>query len=158
MAQLCMHSPIGDLTLAEEDGNLISLDWGWISAEWQEQTPVLLGAIDQLNSYFDGQLTVFDLPLAPHGTAFQQKVWEQMCLIPGGQTKTYGELSAILHSSAQAVGNACGVNPIPVIIPCHRILAAGGMGGYSGSGGVETKAALLKLENALPEGPQYNLL
>lgn len=158
MAQLCMHSPIGDLTLAEEDGKIISLDWGWIQAEWQEKTPLLTRALDQLNAYFDGRLADFDLPLAPEGTDFQKKVWAEMCAIPSGRTKTYGELSNILKSSAQAVGNACGANPIPVIIPCHRVLAAGGMGGYSGSGGIETKTALLRLENALPEGQQINLI
>lgn len=158
MPQLSMHSPVGDLTIAEEDGAIISLDWGWVTKEWQEETPLLTEAVRQLDSYFDGELAEFDLPLRPHGTSFQQNVWKQMCLIPTGETKTYGDLSHILNSSAQAVGNACGANPIPVIIPCHRILAANSMGGFSGAGGVDTKIALLRLEDALPSDHQPSLL
>jgi methylated-DNA-[protein]-cysteine S-methyltransferase len=158
MPQLSMHSPIGDLTVAEEDGAIVALDWGWVSNEWQEETPLLKETIRQLNAYFDGELTQFSLPLNPEGTTFQQGVWKQMCLIPTGQTRTYGELSNELKSSAQAVGNACGANPIPVIIPCHRILAANGLGGFSGAGGIETKTALLKLEKALPDDNQYTLI
>ena len=143
-----MHSPIGDLTVSEEDGMIVSVDWGW--GAQQSDTPVLVEAIRQLNDYFDGTLETFDLPLAPPGSAHQQAVWQAMCTIPYGHTQTYGELAKASGSVARAVGAACGANPLPVIIPCHRVLAAGGkMGGYSGDGGVETKVALLRLEGAL---------
>ncbi|TNE35666.1 MAG: methylated-DNA--[protein]-cysteine S-methyltransferase [Alphaproteobacteria bacterium] len=151
MAQLSMHSPIGDLTVSEENGFIVSLDWGWVSDKWQTETPLLRAAIDQLDRYFDGELAAFDLPLDPAGTEFQKQVWAEMLKIPAGETKSYGEVAKLLGSAAQAVGSACGANPIPVIIPCHRILAAEKeMGGYSGDGGVETKKALLRLEKALP--------
>ncbi|WP_169566601.1 methylated-DNA--[protein]-cysteine S-methyltransferase [Sneathiella limimaris] len=151
MAQLSMHSPVGDLTITEEDGEIISLDWGWIPAEWQSETPLLREAIEQLNDYFDGNRVDFDLPFNPPGTPFQKAVCAAMLKIPGGSTKSYGELAEELDSSAQAVGNACGHNPIPILIPCHRVLAAGReMGGYSGDGGLQTKKWLLALEKALP--------
>ncbi|WP_340148583.1 methylated-DNA--[protein]-cysteine S-methyltransferase [uncultured Sneathiella sp.] len=155
MPQLSLHSPVGDLTVTEENGVIISLDWGWVPAEWQSTTPLLDRAVDQLNRYFDGEIGDFDLPLDPPGTDFQKKVWSEMLKIPAGQTKSYGEIAKILNSAAQPVGTACGANPIPIIIPCHRILAAGGkMGGYSGLGGLETKTALLRLEKALPHEQQ----
>jgi|TARA_R100000005_G_scaffold94843_1_gene74122 methylated-DNA-[protein]-cysteine S-methyltransferase len=155
MAQLSLHSPVGDLTVTEEDGKIISLDWGWVPGEWQSVTPLLENARDQLNRYFDGEIGDFDLPLYPPGTEFQKKVWAEMRKISAGQTKSYGEIAKILKSAAQPVGTACGANPIPILIPCHRILGAGGkIGGYSGDGGVETKIALLRLEKALPAAQQ----
>ena len=155
MPQLSLHSPVGDLTVTEEDGKIISLDWGWVPAEWQSATPLLEGARDQLNRYFDGEIGDFDLPLDPPGTEFQKKVWAEMRKIPAGRTKSYGEIAKLLQSAAQPVGTACGANPIPILIPCHRVLASGGKpGGYSGDGGVETKIALLRLEKALPAAQQ----
>ncbi|MDX2143707.1 MAG: methylated-DNA--[protein]-cysteine S-methyltransferase [Rhodospirillaceae bacterium] len=148
MPQLSFHSPVGDITLTEEDGAIVSLDWGW--AKDNHSTPFLRKAKDQVDRYFDGKLADFDLPVKPAGTAFQQRVWRAMCAIPYGRTKTYGDLAKSLRSVARAVGGACGANPIPIIIPCHRVLASnGGLGGYSGDGGLDTKAALLKLEGAM---------
>jgi len=144
MPQLSMHSPIGDLTLSEEDGVLVSVDWGW--ARDQTQTPLLKEAVRQLNAYFDGVLQAFDLPLKIEGTAFQKRVWKEMTRIPYGKVRAYGELAKRLDSSARSVGTACGQNRFPVIIPCHRVVAANGLGGYSGSGGGATKTALLNLE------------
>ena len=155
MPQLCMHSPLGDLTVTEEDGAIISLDWGWVPSEWQSETPLLKKAIEQLNEYFDGDRVDFDLPLNPPGSEFQKAVCQAMVEIPGGSTKSYGEIARQIEGSAQAVGNACGLNPIPIIIPCHRVLAAGKeMGGFSAPGGVDTKKILLELENALPPQQQ----
>ena len=147
MAQLSTHSPIGDLTVSEEAGRIVALDWGW--GRDQQETAVLARAVIQLHEYFDDRRRAFDLPLSPAGTEFQRAAWRQMSKIPYGGTQTYGELSAALKSVARAVGGACGANPIPVIIPCHRVLAANGIGGYSGEGGIETKIALLRLEGAL---------
>ena len=142
-----MHAPIGDLTISAEDNIIVSLDWGW--AQEQNTNPLLQNAKSQLNDYFDGLRKNFDLPLEPPGTKFQQRVWSMMEQIPYGKTITYGKIAKALGSSARAVGMACGANPIPVIIPCHRVVAANDMGGYSGDGGVETKRALLHLEQVL---------
>jgi methylated-DNA-[protein]-cysteine S-methyltransferase len=147
MAQISMHSPVGDITISEDDGEIVSLDWGW--GRDQTPTPLLERARQQLEDYFDTGTNSFDLPLSPEGTAFQKSVWAEMQKIPAGSTKTYGDIAKILSSAARAVGMACGANPIPIIIPCHRILGTNTLGGYSGSGGVETKVALLRLERAL---------
>lgn len=144
MPQLSFHSQIGELTVSEEGGILVSLDWGW--GQDQSQTMLLKEARDQLIAYFDGSLRTFDLPLRPAGTLFQNKVWAAMQSIPYGETRTYGQVAKKLRSAARAVGTACGANPIPIIIPCHRIVAASGLGGYSGDGGLVTKQTLLKLE------------
>ncbi len=152
MYQLSMHSPVGDLTLTEADGQIIALDWGWGPDEFGlvRETPLLVTAREQLDAYFDGDLQNFDLPLAPDGTPHQQNVWRVMSAIPYGQTRTYGELATELGSGSRAVANACGRNTIPIIIPCHRVVAAGGkLGGYSGDGGVETKKQLLNIEALL---------
>ena len=148
MPYLTCPSPLGALTLFEEDGKIISLDWG--AVDGGEETPLLRKATDQLEAYFDGELKQFDLPLDPHGTAFQKKLWRALEAIPYGSTQTYGELASRIDSAPRAIGGACGRNPIPIIIPCHRVLAAGGkMGGYSGQDGTETKEFLLRLEGAL---------
>ena len=145
MAYLSVPSPIGDLTLFEEDGKLISLDWG--AVEGGEETPLLLEAARQLDAYFDGTLKEFTLPLDPAGTAFQKKVWAAMEKIPYGAVRRYGDVAEELASGPRAVGGACGKNPIPVIIPCHRIIASDGtFGGYSGQDGIDTKRFLLTLE------------
>ena len=142
-----MHAPIGDLTISAEDNIIVSLDWGW--AQEQNINTLLQDAKSQLNDYFDGLRKNFDLPLEPPGTKFQHRVWSMMEQIHYGKTTTYGEIAKAVGSSARAVGMACGANPIPVIIPCHRVVAANAMGGYSGEGGVETKRVLLHLERVL---------
>jgi len=148
MPYLTCPSPLGALTLFEEDGKIISLDWG--AVDGGEETPLLRKAADQLEAYFDGELTQFDVPLDPHGTAFQKKLWRALETIPYGKTLTYGELASRIDSAPRAIGGACGRNPIPILIPCHRVLAAGGkMGGYSGHEGTDTKEFLLRLEGAL---------
>jgi methylated-DNA-[protein]-cysteine S-methyltransferase len=148
MPQLSLHSPVGELTLSEDDGAIVALDWGW--GRDQEETPLLSEAKAQLNAYFDGSRKDFSLPLRPYGSQFQQDVWKEMLNIPYGKTMTYGEMAKKLKSAAQAIGGACGRNPIPIIIPCHRVLASGGkLGGYTADGGVEIKQALLQLEGAL---------
>ena len=148
MPYLTCPSPVGPLTLFEEDGKIISLDWG--AVDDGEETPLLREAARQLEAYFDGALTRFDLPLDPHGTVFQKKLWRALETIPYGQTLTYGEMASQIDSGPRAIGGACGRNPIPIIIPCHRVLGSGGkMGGYSGHDGTDTKEFLLRLEGAL---------
>lgn len=144
MPQLSLHSPVGDLTLSEEAGAIVALDWGW--GRDQTETPVLLRARDQLFAYFDGATTGFSLPLAPPGTEYRRRVWRALCAIPPGETRSYAEIARIAGGSARAVGQANRHNPIPIIIPCHRVVAADGPGGYSGEGGLATKHHLLALE------------
>jgi methylated-DNA-[protein]-cysteine S-methyltransferase len=140
-----MHSPLGDITVSEEDGVIVSVDWGWSSL--QQETPLLRRACDQLEDYFDGMRHEFDLPLAPEGTAFQKRVWMAMQDIPAGATRSYGDIARLIDSAPRAVGQACGRNPIPIFIPCHRVLGSqGSIGGYSGGDGLDTKRALLRLE------------
>ena len=161
MTQLSMHSPVGDLTLSQDDGAIVAIDWGW--APMQSATGLLTEAKDQLDAYFDGALTTFDLPLRPAGTAFQRAVYDAMTSIAYGKTMTYAEVAQKVGSVARAVGGVCGSNPIPIVIPCHRVVAAPGrrgagtLGGYSGAGGVDTKQALLRLEGADGLGQQLDL-
>ena len=148
MAHLTCSSPLGDLTLFEEEGAIIALEWG--AAEGTEETPLLKKALDQLDAYFIGERKSFELPLNPFGTAFQKRLWKALSDIPYGQTLSYGEMAHKIDSGPRAIGGACGKNPIPIVIPCHRVLAAGGkMGGYSGMGELDTKQFLLRLEGAL---------
>ncbi|MCB2099710.1 MAG: methylated-DNA--[protein]-cysteine S-methyltransferase [Rhodobacterales bacterium] len=143
-----INSPLGPLTLFEESGALTVVEFG--RGPDKDDTPLLRAAEDQLHAYFDGRLETFDLPLDPPGSEFQKAVCRAMLAIPYGQTRTYGDLARDLGSVARAVGGACGRNPIPIIIPCHRVLGAGGrMTGFSGGTGVDTKRALLRLEGAL---------
>jgi methylated-DNA-[protein]-cysteine S-methyltransferase len=147
MPQLTALTPLGDLTLSEQDGAIVALDWG--RGRDQSPTPLLSRAATALHAYFDGAPDPFaDLPLNPAGTAFQRRVWAAMQAIPRGLTRRYGDLARDLHSSPRAVGTACGANPIPIIIPCHRVTGASGLGGYSGGDGPATKRYLLGLERA----------
>ena len=141
-----MHTPLGDLTVSEQDGAIVALDWGW--GRDQAETPLLLRARAQLEEYLDGERAGFDLPLAPHGSAYRRRVWAALCEIPSGATRTYAEIARVAGGSARSVGQANGANPIPVLIPCHRVVAAGGrIGGYSGGQGLDTKRFLLHLEH-----------
>jgi methylated-DNA-[protein]-cysteine S-methyltransferase len=111
--------------------------------------PLLIDAAGQLNAYFEGDLREFDLPLAPSGTAFQRRVWDAVSAIPYGDTASYSEIAAVVCTPAvcRAVGAANGRNPLPVIVPCHRVIgAAGALTGYGG--GLDRKRALLDLEAA----------
>ncbi|MDG1020229.1 MAG: methylated-DNA--[protein]-cysteine S-methyltransferase [Emcibacteraceae bacterium] len=146
MSQLSVHSPIGDLTISEEEGEIVSLDWGW--SPFQEENEILLKTKFLLDQYFDDENPTFDLPLNPHGKEFQKNVWKIMCEIPYGEILTYGDISDRLNSHARAVGMACGANPIPIIIPCHRVIGKNGkLTGFSGGEGIETKRYLLELED-----------
>lgn len=146
MPQRSLHTPVGDVTVFEEDGAIVSLDWGWV--DQQDATPLLLEAEAQLHAYMDGTRKSFDLPLAPAGTQYRQKVWKALTEIPYGAVRTYGEIAAVAGGSARSVGQANGSNPIPLIIPCHRVVAGSHLGGYSGGDGTDTKRWLLALEGA----------
>jgi methylated-DNA-[protein]-cysteine S-methyltransferase len=153
MNSLSMLSPVGALVVEEDDGAIVAIRWA--SAPAGNGSPLLAETARQLDAYFAGQLHDFDLPLRPEGSAFELSVWDQMRQIPRGETRTYGELAAALGSAPRAIGGACGKNPIPVIIPCHRVLGKTGLGGYSGEGGLDTKRKLLALEGALAREPVF---
>lgn len=141
-------SPLGRLTLFEQDGAIAALVWGGKSAG--KPSRLLQDAKRQLGAYFAGKRHSFDLPLAPEGSAAEQRVWAAMAEIPYGETRTYGALARELKLSPRAIGRACARNPLPILLPCHRVTAAAGeLGGYSGDGGAETKRKLLLLEGAL---------
>ncbi|MDO4972698.1 MAG: methylated-DNA--[protein]-cysteine S-methyltransferase [Eubacteriales bacterium] len=150
-------SPQGTLTVAEENGALTALviegqkyaDRHLAGEGREEETPVLRAAARWLDDYFAGENPdPTALPLSPKGTAFQLRVWRELRRIPYGETESYGALAARLGSSARAVGSAVGRNPLSILIPCHRVLAAdGSLTGYAG--GLENKAKLLRLEGSL---------
>jgi methylated-DNA-[protein]-cysteine S-methyltransferase len=144
--QLSLHCPVGDLTLSEDGGAIVAVDWGWV--EEQSETPLLVEARRQLHDYFDGKLRSFNLILAPVGTPYQRRVWQALCDIPPGTTRTYADIARLVGGSPRAVGGANGRNPIPIVIPCHRVVATTGLGGYSGGDGLPTKRFLLALEHA----------
>jgi methylated-DNA-[protein]-cysteine S-methyltransferase len=146
MPQLSLHTPLGEITISEDGDAIVALDWG--RGRDQEATPLLRRAREQLQDYFDGKRLSFDLPLAPHGSAFQRRVWAALCAIPPGETRSYADIARAVGSAPRAVGGANGANPIPLFIPCHRVIAAtGSLGGYSGGDGPATKRYLLDLES-----------
>ena len=147
MNSLSISSPVGNLVLVEDQDAIVEVRWA--DARGGNGSPLLTEAARQLDDYFAGKLTAFDLPLRPAGTAFERSVWAAMQDIPYGETRSYGDLATTTDSAPRAVGRACGRNPIPVVIPCHRVLAKAGLGGYSGSGGLWTKQRLLALEGAV---------
>ena len=149
MFRRTVDTPVGEVSITEREKAIVAICWE-TPKRWGDETALLCEAEVQLLAYFSGELTSFDLPLEPSGDTFQQRVCRAMTAIPYGETRTYGELAKALDTAAQPIGQACAGNSIPIIIPCHRVLAAKGLGGYSGWGGIETKIRLLKHENAYP--------
>jgi methylated-DNA-[protein]-cysteine S-methyltransferase len=148
-----IESPLGPLVLAADDTGLRQILFlhGRNPAKpdpsWQEEAAALQPAIRQLRDYFAGQLEAFDLKLAPEGTQFQRNVWRELCEIPYGETISYGQLAQRIGSpkASRAVGLANGSNPIPIVIPCHRVIGSNGkLTGYGG--GLAIKERLLALE------------
>jgi len=149
-------SPIDDLRIVARDGAITAIEFSPFRApvsgeplgSRQDDDPLLRSAVDQLAAYFARELKEFDLPLAPRGSAFQQLVWEQLRLIDYGETASYGEIAHRLgksNAASRAVGLANGRNPIPIVIPCHRVIGANGtLTGYAG--GLPRKQQLLELE------------
>jgi methylated-DNA-[protein]-cysteine S-methyltransferase len=149
-----VSTPLGDITaVADEDGLtqvILAGDDGSVLAEATEGGPIVDAAATQLAEYFAGERMAFDVPLTPQGTEFQQTVWKALGDVPFGTTATYGEIARAIGqlTATRAVGAANGRNPIPIIIPCHRVIGASGeLTGYSGGGGIETKRRLLDHES-----------
>jgi methylated-DNA-[protein]-cysteine S-methyltransferase len=144
--QRSIQTQFGILTVTEEAGAITRLSWGGVAEH--HSSDLLDEAARQLASYDKGELTEFTLPLRVEGSDFLRAVCDAISAIPFGETRTYGDIAKDLNAPAQAVGQACGKNPIPVIIPCQRVMGAKGLTGYSGAGGIETKIALLRHEGA----------
>jgi len=144
-----MESPIGPLVLAGDQGALRFIHFhGQQDDSWIPDRAPFVDVIEQLKAYFAGKLTDFEIPLAPAGTPFQQSVWRALLTIPYGQTTTYGAIAKQIDNptAIRAVGAANGANPIPIIIPCHRVIGSNGkLTGFGG--GLPTKELLLKLES-----------
>ncbi|MEW5943005.1 MAG: methylated-DNA--[protein]-cysteine S-methyltransferase [Pseudomonadota bacterium] len=145
-------TPFAVLGIRTEGGRVTGIDFLPPDSDaLAPQDPLAERVCAQLRAYLQDPAFRFDLPLEPRGTAFQHKVWQALQEIPAGRTLTYGELAAKLDSAPRAVGQACGANPIPVIIPCHRVLARHGLGGFMNSTGgdpLSIKRWLLHHEHA----------
>jgi methylated-DNA-[protein]-cysteine S-methyltransferase len=150
-----MDSPVGELRIVEQDGAITAIEFspfrdhdGRPRGDRDDTYSVLAETVSQLRAYFERDLKEFDLPLAPVGSAFQQSVWAQLRLIGYGDTASYGQIAHRLgrtNAASRAVGLANGSNPIPIVIPCHRVIGADGtLTGYAG--GIERKQTLLVLE------------
>lgn len=151
-----MDSPVGELRIVERDGSVVAIEFSPFRppeaarplGERQDDHPLLVETTRQLTAYFARDLKEFDLPLAPVGTDFQQRVWGELLKIAYGETAAYGQIAHRLghtNAASRAVGLANGRNPIPIVVPCHRVIGANGsLTGYAG--GTERKQTLLELE------------
>jgi methylated-DNA-[protein]-cysteine S-methyltransferase len=151
-----MDSPVGELRIVERNGSVVAIEFspfrppsdGRPLGARDDEHPVLKETVRQLTAYFRRDLKEFDLPLAPDGTDFQRRVWDQLLAIGYGETASYGQIAHRLghtNAASRAVGLANGRNPIPIVIPCHRVIGADGtLTGYAG--GMERKQTLLELE------------
>lgn len=150
-----IDSPIGELRLVERHDAVAAIEFspfrdadGRVRGDRDDTHPVLVETARQLGAYFARDLKEFDLPLAPEGSDFQQRVWAELCEIGYGETASYGQVAhrlGMTNAASRAVGLANGRNPIPVVIPCHRVIGANGtLTGYAG--GLERKQLLLELE------------
>ena len=147
-----VDSPVGRLAIEADHDAVTGVRWTSAGERANDKTgsPVLNEAARQLDRYFAKKLKRFDLPLAQRGTDFQKRVWAAMRDIPYGETATYGGMAMALGSGPRPVGMACARNPIPIIVPCHRVLGSGGReGGFSGGTGLPTKRQLLALEGVI---------
>ena len=154
LSKAIIQAPFGTLVLEASDSHLLNIEvkieTSGLSAP---TTPLLLEATRQFNAYFDDPLRPFSLPLFQQGTAYQNRVWQALSAIPPSSVKSYGQLADELHSGARAVASACRANRFPVIIPCHRVVAVNGIGGYCGT----ATGTLLKVKRWLlqHEGYEY---
>ncbi len=160
-------SPLGPLVVAGRDGVIHRIAFPRNGApqrfdpRWQRDDSGFPEARRQVDAYFAGNLTEFDLPIAMTGGAFQMKVWNALRAIPYGETRSYGDIARIIGEGVAAsrnVGTACGENPVPIVVPCHRVIGAdGALVGFGG--GLPAKRLLLSLERHVrpPTGAQMDL-
>ncbi|MBT3308579.1 MAG: methylated-DNA--[protein]-cysteine S-methyltransferase [Gammaproteobacteria bacterium] len=152
-----IHPPIGPLRIAVAEGKICQIDFHWeeslAEAVDNREEPLLKTVEQRLEAYFQSPIALQSIPHQPVGTPFQREVWQALCEIPLGEVLTYGALAKKLGSSPRAVGGACRNNPIPLIIPCHRVVSKSGIGGFSGQWGagerVNVKQWLLRHEGHL---------
>ncbi|MGC4769760.1 methylated-DNA--[protein]-cysteine S-methyltransferase [Micromonospora sp. DT44] len=149
MRWIVLDSPIGEFSVATDDTSVCGAHFGRVDTAVEEPgDPLSRQVVAELRAYFEGALTAFTVPVsAPRGSEFERAVWREMTRIPYGETLTYGEVARLVGDpgAARAVGVACNRNPIPVIVPCHRIVGAGGkLVGFGG--GLPRKVRLLELE------------
>jgi methylated-DNA-[protein]-cysteine S-methyltransferase len=144
---LRLRTPLGPLTIEEEHEAIAAI--GFHDGPGGGETTLLRLAARQIEEYFARRRHSFDLPLAPAATPFQSRLRAAMCAIPFGETRSYAELARVVGSAPRAVGQGCGRNPLPLLVPCHRVIAASGrLGGFSAGDGVATKQRLLQHESA----------
>jgi methylated-DNA-[protein]-cysteine S-methyltransferase len=152
--QAKLETPFGMLGIRCDDSKLTGIDFLAPGARPQNpQSAFARKVCEQLGAYFADPAFRFDLPLDSGGTAHQRKVWQAMRAIPRGQVRTYGDIARQLHSSPLAVGQACGANPVPIVVPCHRIVGKSGIGGFANhreGRWLDIKRWLLAHEQAIP--------
>lgn len=150
----CIAAPFGRLGVRVRDGHVVRIEYLPPGGALVE--PVGSLAIEtcrQLRRYLEDPAFPFDLPLAPGGTEFRQRVWRELVRIPAGTVLTYGELARRLGTSPRPIGGACGANPVPPVVPCHRVVASDGLGGFMGhvdGHPLAVKQWLLRHEGVLP--------
>ena len=150
-----LDTPIGLLRIRAQDDKLTAIEFeeqhGERTPRYRDNDPVLAACAEQLREYFAGQRRVFDLPLGARGTAFQLSVWDALCRIPYGEVRSYSDIARSIKrdKAVRAVGAANGRNPLPIVVPCHRVIGSNGkLTGFAG--GLDAKKILLELEGALP--------
>ncbi len=146
MPAAALATPVGRLTLVEEGGAIVSVSWK--KGPEGEATPLLKEALRQMHDYFEGRRKDFELPLKPAATEAEQAVRDAMLAIPAGSTASYGDIGKVAGLPAQAVGQFCARNRLPIIVPCHRVVGLQVSGHYSGGGGADSKHWLLRHEGA----------
>ncbi|MEX3014277.1 methylated-DNA--[protein]-cysteine S-methyltransferase [Gymnodinialimonas hymeniacidonis] len=144
--RISVETPVGPVYVEEADGAIVRA--GWSRIDTPMESDLLCEAAAELDAYFSGRLTDFTVPIRHGRDDATGRVLDAMRAIPMGKTRSYGDVAQEVGLPAQAVGQACGANRIPILIPCHRILGASGLGGFSAPGGVETKVWLLRHEGA----------
>lgn len=147
-----LSAPAFAIGICCDQDEITGIDYLEARAELAPQTPLAKEAVRQLRAWLKDPSFQFGLPLAPAGTHFQRRVWEQISAIPAGRTMSYGEVAAAIRSGPRAVGNACGANPYPIVVPCHRVVGANqGLGGFARQRGgflLDIKKWLLQHEHA----------
>lgn len=145
---MIITTPIGELSIIIENSFLTEISFDTNISDNNFINPLMQKTQQQINDYFQGKIKQFDLPIKLHGSDFQIKVWQQLLAIPYGQTRTYNQIACAIgnKNASRAVGNACNKNPLPIIVPCHRVLGKNGaLTGYNA--GLEKKRFLIDLEN-----------